>query len=127
MNIDWPREFDRQLDRLSADESARGRQVYHLLVFMLKRLGALVTPPEAESPLLKKVKQSRRYLVWRASHPYVPNVAVRVICWFPADHAHVVVALLAGEKSSIGDVFYDSVGIRADRAIEQWRTEMEDQ
>jgi hypothetical protein len=74
--------------------------------------------------VLKRVRQSRRYPVWRVSHPYHPDVAIRVICWFPDDQ-HVVVALFAGDKARMGDVFYDSVGPRADIAIDQWKKEIE--
>jgi hypothetical protein len=74
--------------------------------------------------VLKRVRQSRRYPVWRVSHPYDPDVAIRLICWFPDDQ-HAVVALFAGDKARMGDVFYDSVGTRADVAIDQWKKEIE--
>ena len=47
-----------------------------------------------------------------------------LICWFPNDQ-QVVVALFAGDKARMGDVFYDSVGSRADAAIEQWKREVQ--
>lgn len=31
-----------------------------------------------------------------------------------------VIALFAGDKARMGDIFYDSVGTRADAAIESW-------
>jgi hypothetical protein len=71
-------------------------------------------------PGLKRVRQSRRYPVWRTSHPFDEGVAVRVICWFPPGTDVVVVALFAGDKAQMGDVFYNSVGVRADAAIERW-------
>jgi hypothetical protein len=58
--------------------------------------------------------------VWRVAHPFVEGVAVRLIVWFPSDD-RVVVALFAGDKANIGDVFYDSVGSRADAAIDSWK------
>jgi len=72
---------------------------------------------------LKWVRQSRRYPLWRVSHAYHPDVAVRLICWFPPDSGTVVVALFAGDKSRIGDVFYNSVSSRADALIDQWKRE----
>ena len=69
-------------------------------------------------------RQSKRYLVWRVSHPYREGVAVRLIVWFP-DDGHVVVALFSGDKAHMGDVFYDSVGPRADVAIEAWKKQTE--
>ena len=51
-------------------------------------------------------------------------VAVRLIVWFPDDE-HVVVALFSGDKARMGDVFYDSIGPRADVAIEAWKRQTE--
>ena len=57
----------------------------------------------------------------RVAHPFHAEVAVRLIVWFPpGDPGTVVVALFAGDKARMGDVFYDSVGARADAAIGQW-------
>ena len=53
------------------------------------------------------------------SHPFHEGFAVRLICWFPPDEGTVVVALFSGDKANMGDVFYDSVGSRADQIIEQ--------
>jgi hypothetical protein len=36
----------------------------------------------------------------------------------------VVVALFAGDKATIGGVWYSSVGARADALIEQWKREV---
>ena len=126
MDIDWSREFDRQLDRLEADSSERGRQVYRLLTLMLRRLRELDATPVEETAMLKRVRQSRRYAVWRVSHPYREGIALRLICWFPPEQDRVVVALFAGEKASMGDVFYDSVGTRADQIIERWLEDTEE-
>lgn len=71
------------------------------------------------------MRQSKRYPVWRVSHPYREAVAVRLICWFPPGSDTVVVALFAGDKARIGDVFYNSVGTRADALIDQWQREVE--
>lgn len=79
----------------------------------------------ADTPGLKWVRQSGRFPVWRTSHPYDEDAAVRVICWFPPDIDTVVVALFAGDKARMGDVFYNSVGPRADVAIERWIKETE--
>ena len=127
MDIDWPREFDQQFDRIEADQSERGKKIYDLLAFMFQRLRQLDHAPETseETATLKWVRQSRRHIVWRVSHPYTPGIALRLICWFPPDGNQVVVALFAGDKSNMGDVFYDSVGTRADQLIDRWLDEME--
>ncbi len=123
MEIDWPREFNDQLDRLEADTSPHGRKRLQLLTFMLKRLRDLEEAPAQDTAMIKRVRQSKNHLVWRVSHPYVAGVALRVICWFPPDGDRVVVALFSGDKASMGDVFYDTVGTRADRLIDRWLDE----
>ncbi len=57
--------------------------------------------------------------MWRVAHPYDPAVAIRVLCWFPNDKT-VVVALVGGDKSGIGDNWYDSATVRAEAAIDDW-------
>jgi hypothetical protein len=81
--------------------------------------------PGEETAELKWVRQSRRYPLWRVSHHYHPDVAVRLICWFPPKAGTVVVTLFAGDKKRIGGVRYDSVAPRADGLIEQWMREAE--
>jgi hypothetical protein len=124
VNIDWSADFDRQLDRLEADKSDKGRKTFELLTFMLKRLRDLPRQPSEDTATIKRVRQSARYPVWRVSHPFVEGIALRLICWFPPSGG-VVVALFAGVKASRGDVFYDSVGTRADQIIERWIHETE--
>jgi len=77
-------------------------------------------------PDLKRVRQSKKYIVWRTAHPYDPDIAFRLICWFPPGSSTVVVALFAADKARIGDVFYNSVGTRADAAIQQWLNETQE-
>ena len=120
MRIDWPRAFNDQLDRLEADVSERGQRRLELLTFMLKRLRDLEVPPVQDTATIKRVRQSKQHMVWRVSHPYVEGTALRVICWFPPETDTVVVALFSGDKATMGDVFYDTVGIRADHLINRW-------
>lgn len=126
MQIDWPREFDDQLDRLETDRTERGRKRLQLLTFMLKRLRDLDSAPVQDTAMIKRVRQSKQHPIWRVSHPYVAGVALRLVCWFPPDEDRVVVALFSGDKASMGDVFYDTVGVRADRLINRWRNETEE-
>jgi hypothetical protein len=87
------------------------------------------TPEQGdETASLKWVRQSRRYSVWRTAHPFVPGVAVRVICYFPPEQRDVaVVDLFAADKAQMGDVFYNSVGARADVLIDQWYRQAKEQ
>lgn len=87
----------------------------------LRFLRTLDGEPEEETQRFKRVRQSKRYPLWRLSHPYDPDVALRIICWFDDESDAVVVALFANDKASMGDVFYDSVGSRADQVIDEWK------
>ena len=127
MNIDWSREFDRQLDQFETDKSERGQRVYRLLTIMLKQLRDLEVAPTEDTAMVKRVRQSRVHTVWRISHPYREGIALRLILWFPPVDGRVVVTLFAGEKASMGDVFYDSVGSRADQIIERWLEDTEEE
>jgi len=122
--IDWTRGFDQQFDRMEADGSAEGQRRFDLLLALLGVLTDLDASPQEESTSLRRVRQSRNHMVWRVAHPYVPGIAVRLICWFPpGEDDTVVLTLFAGDKAGMGDVFYDSVGVRADQTIDQWLRE----
>ncbi|GIH25217.1 hypothetical protein Aph01nite_35270 [Acrocarpospora phusangensis] len=128
MDIDWPADFGTWLDRLEADARAGDGHARLMLVFTaraLDQLRNLSEPPdrEEETATLRWVRQSRRYPLWRVSHAYHPEVAVRLVCWFPPDTGKVVVALFAGDKARLGDLFYKSVTARADALIDQWKRE----
>lgn len=128
MDIDWPTEFGRWLDRREAEARSGDQRARTILTFAaraLDQLRNLTEPPaeETETATLQHVRQSRRYPLWRVSHAYHPEVAVRLICWFPPKAGTVVVALFAADKAKLGDVFYDGVAARADPMIDQWKRE----
>lgn len=129
MQIDWPADLDRWLTALE-ERDQRGDvhagQALELVTAALKYLQDLQQSPtrETETATLKWVRQSKRYPLWRVSHPYREGIAIRLICWFPPGTDTVVVALFAGDKARIGDVFYNSVGARADGLIDQWKREV---
>ena len=96
-----------------------------LVAAELAVLRALNGPlPDKATADLKRVRQSGKYTVWRISHPYQTGVAIRLICWFLPGAKIVAVALFTGGNGRIGDVWYNSVGPRADAIIEQWRREV---
>lgn len=126
MLLDWSREFDAQYDRMEGDESQSGAERFELLVFMLKRLQDQTAAPTDDTAMIKHVVQSRKFPLWRVSHPYRAGIALRLICWYPPETpGTIVVALFAGDKAGMGDVFYDSVGTRADQMIDRWIAEKE--
>ena len=123
VNVDAPEDFFDWLDRIEA--KARGgdehaRRTLARAADALSQLRDLDGPPTSETPDLKRVLQSRNYQVWRTAHPFDPSIAFRLICWFPPNSDTVVVALFAADKARMGDVFYNSVGPRADTAIRDW-------
>jgi hypothetical protein len=128
VDIDWPADFGIWLDRLEADARSGDTRSRSILVFVaraLDQLRNLAEPPtrDTETATLRWVRQSRRYPLWRVSHAYHPDVAVRLICWFPPGACTAVVALFAVDKARLGDVFYDGVAARADPLIDQWKRE----
>ena len=139
MRLHWSDEFDRQLTRYedAASKSDRDQMILDLITAMLSQVRELDVAPIVDTAMLKRVSQSGRHLVWRQSHPYEPGIALRLICWFPGeindgdhnggDTDQVVVALFSGDKASMGDVFYDSVGSRADQMIDQWLREQQEE
>lgn len=126
--VDMPEEFFGWLDRMEL-QARRGdegsRRMLARAVDALNQLRMLTVPPAAETPDLKRVRQSKRYQVWRTAHPFDPQIAFRLICWFPPDSGTVVVALFAADKARMGDVFYATVGARADTAIDRWLRQQE--
>jgi DNA-binding XRE family transcriptional regulator len=127
VDIDWPADFGRWLDRLEHEARSGDQRSRTILTFTARapdQLRSLASPPgqDAETATLRKVRQSRRHQLWRVSPAYHPEVAVRLSCWFPPESGTVVVAVFAAEKAKLGDVFYDSVAARADPMIDQWET-----
>lgn len=108
VQIDWPASLGDWLDDLDASAGTgddHAQQVFILAAAALKHLQDLTEPPtrDTETATLKWERQSRRNPIWRVSHAYREGVAVRLI----------------------GDVFYNSVGTRADALIDQWKREVE--
>jgi hypothetical protein len=122
--IDWTSEFDRWYDQLIERAEAGDARSVEQLGLVDAELGVLQdlrAAPDADTPTLRRVSQSRRHRVWRVAHPFVPGIAVRLIVWFPPDRpGEAVVVLFGADKARMGDVFYDSVGPRADAVIDSY-------
>ena len=97
MIVDWTDEFDRWLT--NAEE--QGGKLLEVAVALLQALNDLPAKPDEESPTFKRVRQARRHELWRVAHPYDPDVAVRIICWFPAND-QIVLALVGSTRSPSG-------------------------
>jgi hypothetical protein len=117
--IDWSSEFDSwltELERRAAEGHGRADAQLDLVNAMLDYLQDLKEPPTDDTPTLKRVRQSHKHQVWRISHPFRDGMAIRLIVWFPPD-APPVIVLFGNDKAHMGDVFYNSVGSRADQVI----------
>lgn len=130
MEIDWPKQFGDWLDRIDADADrgdSYARLTRKYVAEALTVLRELPEPPneDTETGDLKRVRQRRRYELWRVSHPFDASVAVRLICWFPPRTDTAVVALFAGDKARLGDVWYNSVAAQADPLIDAWKREVD--
>lgn len=112
------REFSAWLAAIQKEEGQARTQALALLGY----LRDLPERPESETATLKRVRQAKRYEIWRLAHPFDPEVAIRILCWFP-DVRTAVVALVGGDKVRIGDVWYDSATPRAEAAVDQWQRE----
>lgn len=124
VDIDWPEELGRWPDRLeegARSGNERSRLILTFTARALDQLRNLADPPAqgSETATLRWVRQSRRYPSWRVSHACHPQVAVRLVCWFPPGAGAAVVALYATGKAKLGDAFYDGAAARAD----QWKRE----
>lgn len=102
----------------TGDENALRITTY--LYAQLSHLKDLQAEPEEDTATLKKVVQSGKYPIWRLSHPYDDLVALRTIVWFDEKLGDVVLVVLSHDKKKIGDIFYNSVGSRADQVIQQY-------
>jgi len=110
----------RSIQEKSREGSAWHRRQLELIAAGLEAVRGLPAEPIEENAEFKRVRQSKRNQVWRWAHSYEEGIAVRLILWFTPE-GDVVVALFVGEKARIGDVWYDSVGSRADTLIELWK------
>ena len=118
MRIEASREFGVWLSEVQKEEGPARTWALVLLGY----LRGLPESPTEETATLKRVRQARRHDVWRLAHRFDPDVAIRILCWFP-DRDTAVVALVGGDKVRIGDVWYDSATPRAEAAVDQWQRE----
>jgi len=93
------------------------RKIAKYLNDELTYLKSLDEKPTEENATLRKVVQSGKNQIWRVSHPYDKEVAVRIIVWFDDENDEAVITLFGANKLPIGDVFYASAGTRADQII----------
>ena len=120
--VDWPEEFDRWLTNVEK----QGGRLLATTVAMLQALTDLPAKPTEESATFKRVRQARRHELWRVAHPFDPDFAVRIMCWFRTKQS-VVIALVGFDKKTIGDVFYASAAVRGEALVDAWLRQEGDQ
>ena len=121
MIVDWPEEFDRWFTNVEK----QGGQLLATTVALLQALTDLPAKPTEESATFKPVRQARRHELWRVAHPFDPDFAVRIFCWFPTEQS-VVIALVGFDKKAIGDVFYASAAVRGEALVDAWLRQIGD-
>ena len=122
MNLFPARPFRIAVDALKAKAGAgdeRAETTLRLVAAQVAALRDLDGEPVEETPTVRRVVQSGEFPVWRLSHPFREGHAVRTIVWFTPE-GEAVLMLFFSDKAQMGDVFYDSVGSRADQAIDEW-------
>lgn len=124
--MDWTAEFDRWWENIESKSDPLSKRIATTVLAQLKFLTDLEFKPEENMATLRTVAQSKKYRLWRVSHPYEKDIAVRLIVWFPPNDAAVVVVALGANKAPMGDIFYDGVANRADAAINKWLQETEE-
>ena len=113
VRITWPASFAARVAELQkgvAEGDRLARKRLAALRALLEALRELGAQPDEESATFKRVRQARRHELWRVAHPFDPDVAVRIIVWFPSD-GEAVVALFSFDKARLGDVWYDRAAI----------------
>lgn len=103
--MDWTPEFDRWWENIESKSDPLSVRIATTVIAQMKFLTDLESGPKENMATLRTVAQSKRYRLWRVSHPYEKDVAVRLIVWFPPDSEAVVVVALAANKAPIGDIF----------------------
>jgi DNA-binding transcriptional regulator YiaG len=85
VDVDGPEDFFDWLDRTEAkanEGDGHARRLLGRATDALNQLRVLEGPPSEDMPDLKRVRQSKTYTVWRTAHPFDPEIAFRLICWF---------------------------------------------
>lgn len=96
---------------------AKLRLGYHD-AFLLHLRTLSSAPTEEDPPLLKRIRQARRHLLWRLGHPYDADCCVRLVVHFDGDTA--VVALVGGDKRGVSDEWYDTATRQSEHALDHY-------
>lgn len=128
MRIEWPESFPQRIkweqDAAKAgDALAKKRLVMYAA--LLDALKDLQEKPAHESATFCRVRQAKKHELWRVAHPFDPDVAVRIIVWFPRTGG-VVVTVFSFDKAKLGDIWYDRAAKEGQAMVDQWLREHTD-
>lgn len=129
MRIEWPESFLKRITweqqaAKAGDALARKRLVKYAA--LLDALKDLQEKPAHESATFCRVRQAKKHELWRVAHPFDPDVAVRIIVWFPPAGG-VVVTVFGFDKAKLGDIWYDRAAVEGQAMVEQWLREHADE
>ena len=113
MIVDSPEEFDCWFTNVEK----QGGRLLATTVALLQALTDLPAKPTEESATFNGTANPRHQPA--RAHPFDPDFAVRIICWFPTEQ-RVVIALVGFDKKAIGDVFYASAAVRGEALVDAW-------
>jgi hypothetical protein len=89
---------------------------------LLGALRRLPAKPAEENATFKRVQQAKLHELWRVAHPFDPDVAVRIIVWFPPT-GEVVVAVFSFDKAHKGNIWYSRAAVEGQAVVDQWLRE----
>ena len=84
-------QFKRWVDDLVVKAKAGDKRAIRMAKHVLDELNyikELGREPDEDTATLKRVRQSCKHQVWRLSHPFDEDIAVRIICWFDPPSRH---------------------------------------
>lgn len=115
MQVDITTDCEIILNEIDAEGGVRKS----LLLALLKTLYDLQEAPTEDSSSIKRVRQARRHQLWRVGHPFVSDVALRLIVWFPPGDPRAVISLMVFDKAALGDIWYTTAAVRAQATVDQ--------
>lgn len=116
--IRWDQEKAQKGDTAAKNRLAKYKAMLDLLV-------ELPGKPSADTATLCRVRQAKRHELWRVAHAYDPEVALRIIVWFPPEGG-VVVTVFSFDKAKLGDIWYDRAAVEGEAVVDKWIREHDD-
>ena len=117
-------EYQRFRQRVIDEDRARATGGIPVLLAMEAQVVELVAEPTQDSATFKRVRQATRHRLWPVAHPFRPQVALRIILWFPDPHT-VVLALLGHHKAQSGDAWFGCAARNGEAIVDEYLRKQE--